>query len=103
MSETAPQGKCRVCRESFSPFPMGQKNDWRLVGCASCGSVMVDPWPTEAKLEQFFADIQPEIVHVPHPEAVIASYRRTIQKILRDPARARFIDVCARQGYAVEA
>lgn len=103
MSDTQ-QGKCRICQESFHPFPMGEKNEWKFIACKICGSVMVDPWPTAEELDQFFADIQPEIVHVPQPEAEIAEIKKKIKKIVRgEPAGKTFIDVCCRQGYAVEA
>lgn len=102
MSE-APQGTCRICHETFSPHPMGSKNDWKFIACRSCGSVMVDPWPTAAEIEQFFADVQPEIVHVPNPDMEIAANKKTIQKVMKDPSGKRFVDICARQGYATEA
>lgn len=102
MSETA-TSKCRVCQGDFVPHPMGSKNNWSFVACKLCGSVMVDPWPTTDELEQYFADIQPEVVHRPDYLGQIAAAKKEISKIIRDPAGKTFLDPCCRYGYAVEA
>ncbi len=95
--------QCRICLEIMNAHPMGTLNDWKFIACKACGSVMLDPWPTAAEIEQFFADVQPEITHVPNPEEEIASIKKTIQKICKDPNGKTFIDISSRQGYAVEA
>ncbi len=97
------QKKCRICHAPFKPYDMGEKNGYRLAACTACGSVLPNPWPTAAELETFYGDIQPEIVHMPNPEAQIAAMKRLFQKLELPVAGKRFLDVSSRQGYAVMA
>ena len=97
------QKTCRFCLQPLNEYDMGEKNGYRLVACEPCGSIAVKPWLTQAKLDEFFGDIQPEAVHSPKPEIKINNARKLIQKITNNFAGRRFLDVSCRQGYAVVA
>lgn len=90
---------CRICHAPFHPYDMGEKNGYRLTACKTCGSVVADPWPSGAELEQFFGDIQPEIVHLPNPAGEIAYWKKWITKAIPQTAGKRFLDITCRQGY----
>ena len=94
---------CRICFKPFHEYDMGEKNDYRLIACEACGSVMTDPWPGPADLEKFFGDIQPEIVHLPDPLREIATIKTLLMKITPNFAGRRFLDISCRQGYATTA
>lgn len=93
---------CPVCKAPFKAYPMGSKNDYRLIGCSACGSVIADPWPTVETLETFYGDVQPEAVHMPNPTAEIASWGRLIGKLKHKVKGNTFLDVTAHQGYSVK-
>ena len=81
---------------------MGEKNGFKFFACKTCGSIAAHPWPTQAVIDQFFADIQPEIVHFPNHQLEIVRIKKLLKKIGGDNiAGKRFLDVCARQGYGV--
>lgn len=82
---------------------MGEKNDYKLVACKACGSVMTEPWPSQAELDGLFGDIQPEAVHLPAPQKEIFRLKRLLTKITPNFAGRRFLDVSCRQGYATVA
>ncbi len=94
-------GKCPFCHEPFDSLSMGSKNGYSLFACKPCGSIIANPWPTEEDLDNFFGEIQPEIVHVPNPQGRIYSHQQAIKKAIPDGTGKTFIDACARQGYAV--
>lgn len=102
MAEQAEQ-KCRICQQTFDPYPMGEKNGCVLLACKSCGSVMTDPYITKDELDAYFAGIDPTITHVPDPAREIIDMKNRIVKISQDLQGKRFLDVSCRQGYAVKA
>lgn len=99
-----PESTCRACLAPFHPYPMGDKNGFKLEGCRSCGSVLANPWPKAEDIEKYYGDVQPEAVHVSDPERETSYIAKQLVKRL-GPAKqgARFLDVVARQGYAVVA
>jgi len=103
MPETPQEIKktCRICLKPFVEYPMGEKNGFKFTACKTCGSVETAPWPTQGILDQFFADIQPEIVHYPNHQGEIIRIKKLLGKITRDFKGRRFLDVCSRQGYGV--
>lgn len=82
---------------------MGEKNDYQLVACDSCGSVMTEPWVQQPDLNKFFGDVQPNITHLTNPEAQIAAMKKIILKIAPHVSIRRFLDISCRQGYGVMA
>ena len=101
MSEKAE--KCPVCFSTINKFAMGEKNDYKLIACQACGSVMTDPVLTQTELDTFFGDIQPEIVHISNYEKLIEDLKKTLKNIVPNPAGKRFLDISCRQGYALAA
>ncbi len=101
---SAHDSTCRVCLSPFHPYPMGDKNGYKLEGCRACGSVLANPWPSADDIEKYYGDVQPEAVHVSDPEREVSYIAKQLSKRL-GPAKpgARFLDVVARQGYAVKA
>lgn len=102
MTET-PKGKCPICLKDFSPYPMGEKNDFKLEACNACGSVMVRPWMTSEIREKYFGETEPQITHTPSPESDILRRKRMIEKAMPQPAGKKFLDICSQNGYAVMA
>lgn len=100
MTET-PKDKCPICQKDFVPYPMGEKNDYTLVACRVCGSVMVSPWMTDERREQYFGEIEPQITHTPNPEGDIAARKKAILRAMPNPAGKKFLDICSQNGYAV--
>ena len=94
---------CRICLQPLNEYDMGEKNEYKLLACKSCGSVGVKPWPTQNDLDVFFGDIQPEIVHSPKPNIEIAKGEKLIRKITNDFSGRRFLDASCCQGYIVMA
>lgn len=94
---------CRICLQPFNEYDMGEKNGYQLSSCESCGSIAVRPWPTQADIDTFFGDIQPEAVHSPNPKREIINAGKLIRKITNNFSGRRFLDVSCRQGYAVVA
>lgn len=94
---------CRICKKPLYPQPMGEKNGYSLVACKSCGSVMVSPWIEQDELDQFFGDVQPEITHLPDPDAEIKTMVKNITAAAKGVSGKRFLDVSCRQGYGVMA
>jgi SAM-dependent methyltransferase len=92
---------CRICLLPFDEFSMGEKNGYKLIACKACGSVMADPWPTQADLDKFFGDVQPEIVHLPDPGAEVTRLKGLIQKVSGPGLGRKYLDVSCRQGYSV--
>jgi hypothetical protein len=97
------QSKCRICLKPFNPFPLGEKNGYTFEACKACGSVTTIPWPTQADIDKFYGDIQPEIVHAPNPQGRINQIKKHLNKLMPNHAGKRFLDVCTREGYAVVA
>ncbi|MFH1157957.1 MAG: methyltransferase domain-containing protein [Pseudomonadota bacterium] len=97
------QKTCRICLLPLNEYDMGEKNGYKLLACEACGSVMVRPWPTQADLNAFFGDIQPEIVHFPKPQAEIDNAGKILRKITGNFTGRRFLDASCHQGYAVMA
>lgn len=102
-AETPQDDKCPICLKPFVPFPMGDKNDFVLEACGTCGSVMVRPWMTDEVREKYFGEIEPQITHVPNPDAEIAARKKIIERIMPNPAGKKFLDGFSQQGYGVMA
>ena len=101
---TTQHPSCRICANPFYPFPVGEKEGYQFISCKACGSVFCEPWPTPSAIEQFYADIQPEIVHIIHPDNKIRFIAKRIAKIIPgELAGKSFLDVSSRQGYTVAA
>lgn len=98
---TVEQNKCLVCDKPLHPYPMGTRDAFQFVGCKICGSVFTEPAVTPQSLEKFFGDIQPEVVHLPNPDLEIGNVQKSLLKLGVDLNGKTFLDVCARQGYAV--
>lgn len=98
---TDKQLSCHICHQPLDAHFLGEKNGFRLISCKSCGSVMADPWVKAEEVEKFFAEIVPEIVHIPDPQAEITRIKNHLQKIVPSPADKSFLDISCRQGYAV--
>lgn len=103
-----PEKKCPLCLHVLNAVPMGEKNDFRIIACKFCGSAMVDPFLTQGILDDFWGEVQPEIVHFPHPEIEIGNLKKLLLKISKkwiskDLTGKRFLDISCRQGYAVMA
>jgi SAM-dependent methyltransferase len=96
-----PKDRCRVCRQPFYRYPMGEKNGFRFIGCKACGSVMVDPPMIQAFLDDFFGQLQPQITHLPDPDDQVEQMTARLRKVIKNPEGKRFLDVGSRQGYAV--
>lgn len=94
---------CLICKKPFFPYPMGEKNGCILHACKNCGSVMTEPLITRDELEAYFASIDPQITHVPDPAREIIDMKDRIVKISPELKGKRFLDVAARQGYAIKA
>lgn len=104
MTAETPQGtKCPICLKPFVAFPMGEKNDYTLAACNNCGSVMVTPWMTEERREQYFGEIEPQITHTPNPDADVGVRKKCILRVMKEPAGKRFLDPFCQQGYGVMA
>lgn len=108
MTEENTQKKCPLCLHPIHAIPMGEKNDFRLIACKFCGSAMTDPLLTQNILDDFWGEVQPEIVHFPRPEIEISNYKKLILKVTKnwnskDLTGKRFLDISCRQGYAVMA
>lgn len=100
---TEEQKKCPVCDKTFYPYPMGTRDEFQFVGCKTCGTVFTEPAVTPELLAKFFGDIQPEAVHLPNPDLEIGNIQKTLLKLGVNLKDKTFLDVCARQGYAVMA
>ncbi|HYD19241.1 MAG TPA: class I SAM-dependent methyltransferase [Patescibacteria group bacterium] len=94
---------CIICQKPFFPYPMGEKNGCILHSCKNCGSVMTEPLVTRDELDAYFASIDPQITHVPDPAREIIDMKDRIVKITPELKGKRFLDVAARQGYAIKA
>ncbi|MDE1151262.1 MAG: methyltransferase domain-containing protein [Micavibrio sp.] len=97
--------KCIICRQTFHPYPMGEKNGTILLSCKACGTVMTEPLVTKDELDAYFASIDPQITHVPDPAREIVDMKNRIMRLGKDATAKgkRIIDVAARQGYAIKA
>jgi len=102
MTETH-KDKCPICHKDFVPLRMGEKNDYALDACRACGSVMVMPWMTDEKREQYFGEIEPQITHTPNPDRDIERRKQIIERILPNPAGKKLLDICSQNGYTVMA
>lgn len=98
-----PKDRCRVCKQPFYRFDMGEKDGFKLVSCKACGSVMVEPPLDQQMLDKFFGEIQPQITHMPEPDDEIEAMEKRLAKVVKNPAGKTFLDVGARHGYAVMA
>lgn len=97
-------GKCAICLKPYLPFGMGEKNGFHFNSCKACGTVFTTPPVTRDMLEQFYAEVEPQIVHQPRHELIIKSLETLINRITGNKAQARsFLDIRCRQGYAVQA
>lgn len=96
---------CIICHGPYQPYDLGDKDGYRLLSCRACGSIIVDPWPTEEALEKFYGDIQPEAVHATSPDAMINTAVKILGKALPAPAPGKdlLLDVSAQRGYTVAA
>jgi hypothetical protein len=98
-----PPSICPVCKTALQSYDMGEKNGFGLIACRACGSVMTDQIPIPEEIEQFYADVDPEITHVPNPVGAIDHFKGILKKTKRVRSGATFLDLQARQGYAVAA
>jgi SAM-dependent methyltransferase len=98
-----PKVKCRICQKPLISYPMGEKAGYKFIACKACGSVMADPYITREELDAFYGQVQPTITHLPDPDERTEIFEGIIRKIVKDPSGKRFLDVKARQGYAVAA
>jgi SAM-dependent methyltransferase len=96
---------CPACRQPGKPYPVGTREGYSYVGCPSCGTITLAPWPTAQLIEETFAAIEPQITHVPEPERQIEAAVKLLRKRLPAPVpnRNRLLDVHAMHGYNVMA
>lgn len=95
--------QCRVCLKPLSSYPVGQKNSVHFIACKDCGSVMADPFPMQEQIDAFLDTLKPDPTHAANPAGEMLYVKKVIARLTKDRPGRRFLDVCCRQGYAVQA
>lgn len=92
---------CSLCG-SVSSVPIGHKGPWCYVRCADCGLVRLDPHPTDAQIDAFYANyVYAQRVTSPHAKAWRYAMKVRVLKALAPGSR--FLDLGCNVGAAVAA
>ncbi len=96
-----PIKNCPICGIEIDKYELGELGEFKYVSCKKCGSVMADPRVTQEEIDQFFADVQPEMVHMISYEKIIDNFKKEITKKFPNREGKKFLDLASRQGYSV--
>ncbi len=94
---------CPICGVEIDKYELGELGEFKYISCKKCGSVMADPRVTKEEIEQFFADVQPKMVHIVNHEKIIENFKKEISKKFPNREGKKFLDLASRQGYSIMA
>ena len=94
---------CKACTKKLGTDSLGNKNGYELLACESCGSVTVDPWPTEKELVEFYQSYEGTTDYTAKRDKKIERSKKRIARLKRMTSRKKFLDIGCNYGFAVEA
>jgi len=94
------QPYCRACLAPVSTS-IGHKDQWELLRCDDCKTVVVEPFPSIEDLTEYYADYNKTHDYLRKKESKIRRVKKRIARILRhNPPGKRFLDVGCSIGYS---
>jgi|GEM_PF-1250255 len=94
---------CPACHNKMQRYNMGSLEAYDIYSCQLCGSLFLDPPVQRRDVDNFYSDLDPEVVHIANHEKRIKALRKLIDKIVVKPEGKTFLSINTLQGYAVEA
>lgn len=95
---------CRACNAAVDPANYrGEKNGYKLLGCTSCGSLTVDPFPTIEQLIAYYQSYKGSRMYKPKEAKKIRRATGRIRRIKNYIKAATFLDVGCNCGFTVKA
>jgi len=95
---------CPICSENIT-IDVGNKNNYKIVNCISCGFIYVDPMPTTAQLEEVYEEYRQtkNYLRKIRKKIFTSSFKlKKLKKHQRTEGR-KFLDVGCSVGATVEA
>jgi SAM-dependent methyltransferase len=102
MSDDTRAQTCRACGKAADQ-PVGEKNGFNLVGCQSCGSLQVSPFPSEAELAEIYEHYEMNQGYRPKRDKKIARSKRRLKSYISKGPGKRLLDVGCNLGFTVAA
>ncbi|MBI3441227.1 MAG: methyltransferase domain-containing protein [Proteobacteria bacterium] len=94
---------CRGCQSRLLSS-VGEKNGFGLLRCAACGTVIVDPYPTDSELADFYSSYHMTDNYIRKESSKVRRGMGRVRRLLRaKPPGKKFLDVGCSTGTVVEA
>jgi SAM-dependent methyltransferase len=94
---------CRAC-EGRNLSQIGEKDGFALMRCADCKTVVVNPYPTDAELMEFYRDYGKTTDYLRKKDSKVRRSLGRVKLIMDQGVPGdRFLDVGCSVGYVVEA
>ncbi len=100
----SPEKSAAFCRACLAPVSeaIGEKDGYALLRCGDCGTVVVDPWPTDAELDAYYRDYRKTGEYMRKRDSKIRRGRGRIKRMLKaKPPGKRFLDVGCNVGFMI--
>ena len=95
---------CKACRCDLNPHsPAGRKDGYNLLVCPQCGTVTIDPFPTNEDLMKYYQAYVGKTDYRAKEKKKIRRSRRRVKRMMRLTCGKRFLDVGCNYGFAVKA
>jgi SAM-dependent methyltransferase len=93
---------CQSCQGRANQA-VGSKDGWDFTRCATCGTIVTTPTPTESELADFYRQYPSNEMYAKKRDKKIKRAKRRIKRMQRFSYGNRFLDVGCNLGYAVAA
>lgn len=94
---------CRACHGS-KLTPIGQKDGFNLLRCQDCATVIVDPYPSDAELNEFYQNYELTDSYLNKMQRKLQRGRGRVKHMLRHrPKGTRFLEIGCSVGTVCEA
>lgn len=94
--------RCRACGDAAN-LPVGTSNGFDLVECATCGTILVAPFPSQEELNKIYEDYEMNMGYRPKRDKKIARSTKRLKSFVAKGPGKRLIDVGCNMGYTVAA
>lgn len=100
---TAPPS-CKACSATLDfTRNRGEKNGYKLLSCANCGTVTADPFPTAEELAAYYQSYAGSKMYKPKEAKKIRRSTGRVRRLKKISQGKRFLDIGCNCGFAVKA
>lgn len=90
---------CKACLADIDESKvLGKKNDYNLMECQNCGTVIVSPFPTVEQLNEFYQSYFCSGMYISKEDKKVKRSKKRIKNIMKFATGKKFLDIGCNHG-----